>query len=144
MELRTGDEIAGKYRIVSRLGGGNMGSVYEAEHIYMPKRFAIKVLHSDVAMKETNVERFRREAEAACALDHPNICTAVDFGELASGELYFVMERLNGETLTHRLSAVGRLSPLDASFIMRQLLSALQCASEHGVVHRDVKPDNMM
>ena len=121
-----------------------MGAVYEAEHIYMPKRFAIKVLHSDVAMNETNVERFRREAEAACALDHLNICTAVDFGALPTGDLYFVMERLNGETLTHRLNAVGRLSPLDASLIMRQLLSALQCASEHGVVHRDVKPDNMM
>ena len=144
MELRSGDEIAGKYRVVSKLGGGNMGAVYEAEHIYMPKRFAIKVLHSDVAMNETNVERFRREAEAACALDHLNICTAVDFGSLPTGDLYFVMERLNGETLTHRLNAVGRLSPLDASLIMRQLLSALQCASEHGVVHRDVKPDNMM
>lgn len=144
MELRSGDEIAGKYRIVSRLGGGNMGSVYEAEHIHMPKRFAIKVLHSDVAMKETNVERFRREAEAACALDHLNICAAVDFGSLPSGDLYFVMEMLNGETLTHRLKTVGRLAPLDACVIMRQLLSALQCASAHGVVHRDVKPDNMM
>lgn len=121
-----------------------MGSVYEAEHIHMPKRFAIKVLHSDVAMKETNVERFRREAEAACALDHLNICAAVDFGSLPSGDLYFVMEMLNGETLTHRLKTVGRLAPLDACVIMRQLLSALQCASAHGVVHRDVKPDNMM
>lgn len=144
MEFRQGDVIAGKYRIVARIGGGNMGDVYEAEHVMMPKRFAIKLLHSDIASKNEYIERFRREAEAACTLDHPNICAAVDFGRLDSGDLYFVMEMLTGETLTHRLQTAEKLLPLDASMIMRQLLSALQCASEHGVVHRDVKPDNIM
>ena len=120
-----------------------MGSVYKAEHEMMHKTVAIKVLHGDFAENESYRRRFSREAQAAAKLDHQNICEVLDFDTTAEGVSYLVMEYLDGELLTQRLEKMGRLSPLASIRIMRQLFSALECAHENGVIHRDVKPDNI-
>ena len=143
MQYNPGDILGGKYRICERIGGGAMGSVYKAEHEIMHKTVAIKVLHGDFAQEEAYRRRFRREAEAAAKLDHQNICTVMDFDTTDDGVSYLVMEYLDGESLTRRLERLGRLSPAASIRILRQLLSALQCAHDCGIVHRDVKPDNI-
>ncbi len=140
---KPGDIIAGKYRICCEMGGGAMGTVYRAEHELMHRPVAIKILHGEAARNEEIVKRFRREAQAAASLEHPNICTVIDFDVLESGDFYLVMELLEGEPLSTRLERAGRLQPIDAVRIMRQLLSALQCIGDQGIVHRDIKPDNI-
>jgi serine/threonine-protein kinase len=138
----VGSIVADTYRITSQLGVGGMGSVFSAEHLRLPgKRVAIKVLHNALASGEILL-RFRREAEIASRIGHPNIVEVLDFNTLPGGEPFLVMELLSGESLAARLRR-GRLAERTALDIARQIGSALDAAHRMDVVHRDLKPDNI-
>jgi serine/threonine-protein kinase len=139
----VGTLVGERYRIVSRIGIGGMGAVYRAEHTMMRRDLAIKVLLPELGGKEEFARRFEREAESASRLDHPNIITVTDFGHTADGSLFLVMEFLAGESLTRAISR-GPMPPARALGIIRQVLRALDHAHAAGVVHRDLKPDNIM
>ena len=139
----VGSIVAGTYEIVRVLGRGGMGAVWEAHHSRLPgKRVAIKVLHASVADDPEALARFRREAEIACRLGHPNIVEVHDFNKLDDGSPYLILELLEGESLDDRLRK-GALSIEDCEAYMRQIASALQCAHAQGVIHRDLKPQNI-
>jgi serine/threonine-protein kinase len=140
----TGRLLSDRYQIEGCLGVGGMGAVYRAEHTLMKKAVAVKVLHPDIVGQGEAVERFRREAQAAAHIDHPNICVATDFGEMDEGGFFLVMEYLEGNTLDETLVCVERFEPGRAIHIADQILKALHQAHELGVVHRDLKPENIM
>jgi serine/threonine-protein kinase len=131
------------YEIKSRLGEGGMGAVYLAEHPYIRRKAAVKVLRRSLAEDATLVERFMNEARAANAVNHPNIIDIMDVGTLPDGVPYLLMEYLDGETLAARLERTGRLALGEAIAIVRQTASALAAAHAVNVVHRDLKPDNL-
>jgi len=139
----TGQLLSGRYKILERVGAGAMGSVYRAEHTLMKKIVAIKVLHAEQNERNEIITRFQRAAQAAAHIDHPNVCTATDFGEAADGSFFLVMEYLEGRTLKELITAEGRLDANHAVTLMIQVVSALQRAHGLGVVHRDLKPENI-
>ena len=132
-----------RYRIVRRLGSGGMAHVYLAEHQLIARPVVIKVLHPHLAKEEEMRERFRREAESACKLAHPNICGIIDYGE-AGESVYLVMPYLAGGSLADIIVAGKVLPPARASAVTVQVACALDYAHRHGIVHRDVKPDNVL
>jgi len=141
--LDVGAVLGETYRIQSLIGRGGMGAVWAAEHLRLPgKHVAVKVLLDAAAGGEEMLQRFRREAEIASRLGHPNIVEVLDFNTLPTGQPYIVLEYLQGETLAARLAS-GRLQLDEALAITRQIGSALQAAHRAGVVHRDLKPDNV-
>jgi len=141
--FEQGELVAGRYRIHSMLGGGGMADVYLAEDLKLGRRVALKVLLSRYASDAQFVERFRREAQAAAKINHPNIVGIYDWG--AIGETYYiVMEYVQGETLKERIRRGGRLSPSDAVNVSLGLLAALETAHRAGVVHRDIKSQNIL
>ncbi len=136
--------LAGRYRLGKALGEGGMGQVYRAEHVLMKKQVAIKVLRRELSADDEIVARFHREARAAAALDHPNVCQATDFGRNDEGAFFLVMEHLDGQTLQQLLEKRGRLPVERALHITGQIASALEVAHAQGIVHRDLKPENVM
>jgi CheY-like chemotaxis protein len=139
---RLGTVIAG-YRIEERIGRGGMGVVYRAQHLNLQRRAAIKIIAPDLAESEGFRERFTREARIAAALQHPNIVTVYDAGEV-DGMLYLAMQFIRGEDLAAILRADGRLRPYRAIDVCRQVASALDAAHAMGLIHRDVKPANVL
>ena len=139
-----GQLIADRYEIQRLLGEGGMGAVYLAEHVMMQKPVALKVLHPELSQHDEIVARFQREARAAAAINHPNICAATDFGRLPDGASFLVMEYLQGRTLEDVIRAHGRLGTARAVHITDQICSVLSMAHAKGIVHRDLKPENIM
>ena len=136
--------LAGKYRIDARLNEGGMGTVYRGTHVLMEKTVAIKVLRSALAADEKIVARFSREARAASRISHPNALSVTDFGEDDSGHVFLVMEFLSGRTLKQLIRDEGPLPLPRVVDITRQIADALNAAHAQGVVHRDLKSDNIM
>jgi tRNA A-37 threonylcarbamoyl transferase component Bud32/tetratricopeptide (TPR) repeat protein len=140
--MRTGTRL-GPYEIVAAIGAGGMGQVYKARDERLARDVAIKLLPAHIADSMRARERFKREAQAVAALQHPNICTIYDVGETAEGQVFIVMELLQGETLEQRL-ARGPLDQLVILEIGAALADALQAAHSAGIVHRDIKPANIL
>ncbi len=141
--LETGTLIDGKYRVVRLLGKGGMGAVYEGHHMLIERRVAIKVLFAHVAESESGVARFEREVRAAGRIGNDHILEISDVGVLPDGSRYMVSEYLDGETLASRIERVGRLTPDAAAPLVIQLLTGLAAAHQVGILHRDLKPDNV-
>jgi serine/threonine protein kinase len=142
-QFAIGSVLDGRYRIDGVLGTGGMGRVYRAEHTKIGRSVAIKVLHAAMGKNREASQRFQREAIASGRLDHPNIVGVSDFGVLDDGACYLVMEILEGESLGDRLARDTRIPWPEAIEILRGVLYGLRHAHERGVVHRDIKPDNV-
>ncbi|KAB2903252.1 MAG: serine/threonine protein kinase [Kofleriaceae bacterium] len=140
---RLGSTV-GNYRLDRILGRGGMGTVYSGEHVYIKKPVAVKVLHPQFARYPDAVNRFLREARAASSINHPNIVDVTDFGVLGDGLVYFVMEYLDGKSLEDLIEKDGAVELHRALNIVNQMSYALEAAHEMGVIHRDLKPDNIM
>ncbi|HXI56153.1 MAG TPA: protein kinase [Polyangia bacterium] len=136
-------ETLGSYRIVGKIGEGGMGAVYQAEHALIGRRAAIKVLLPELSSRADVVRRFFNEARAIANLNHPAIIDIFDFGFHSDGSGYIVMELLEGESLGARLKRVGHLEGAVAVRLTRQIAAAMSMAHNHGVIHRDLKPDNL-
>ncbi len=139
-----GKTLDGRYRLDSVLGQGGMGLVFAGVQTSMQRSVAVKTLHPQLAMAPTFFERFKREAELASKLRHPNIITIYDFGRAADGTCYFVMELIEGESLRQQVKREGPMSLRRATAIIEQAALGLQHAHKQNVVHRDVKPHNIM
>ncbi len=141
--LRSGREPIPGYTLQARIGAGAMGSVYRAHQRAMKRDVAIKILRRDLTDDPRQVERLQREATLVGKLDHPSIVRGLDCGE-SGGLVWFVMEYVEGRTLHQRIKADGALSPDEAVTIARKIAEALAHAHSHGVVHRDIKPGNIL
>jgi eukaryotic-like serine/threonine-protein kinase len=141
--VKTGDIVEGRYRIIRTLGEGGMGTVFLAEHALIKRRVAIKILHPELATDANVIERFMNEARAAGTLGHPNIVESTDMGFTHHHVPYIVFEYLEGALLTDEIYRLGGLPVRRAVRIASQIASALHAAHNAGVVHRDLKSDNV-
>lgn len=137
------ESIAGRYRVVARIASGGMGEVYRARDSVLGRTVAVKVLPPDLAARPGFIDRFRSEAQAAARLSHPNVVQVHDWGETESA-YFMVMEYVRGKNLRDLLGSRGRLAPRQACEVMIQTLEALSAAHQNSLVHRDVKPENIM
>jgi serine/threonine protein kinase len=140
---RTGELVAGKYRLVRSIGRGGMGEVYEAQHAIVGRRFALKFLHAHLAQSGSALVRFRREAEAAGALESEHIAAVTDFDKADDGAPFLVMEYLDGESLGQLLHREGPLPLARVVGALLQVCRGLEQAHAAGIIHRDLKPDNL-
>ena len=143
-EALVGTTISQRYRIDALLAFGGMGAVYRGEHVLMRKRIAVKVLQEGAQDLPQLVERFRREAIVGAHVTHPNIASATDFGQLEDGSYFLVMEHIKGRMLYDLMREEGALPVDRAMGIARQVAAGLLAAHEVGVIHRDIKPHNVM
>lgn len=141
--LEAGTVIGERYKVIGLLGRGAMGAVYRVEHLFLGKQYALKVLAAPI-QSDTTIRRFQNEARAASRLDHPNIAKATDFGMLDQQQPYFVMDLVEGVTLSKRLKIAGPLSLAEVLAIFVPVLDALHHAHEKGIIHRDIKPSNIV
>jgi eukaryotic-like serine/threonine-protein kinase len=132
-----------RYRITRRLGAGGMATVFRAEQMPLEREVVVKVLHAHLARDSEMTERFRREAEAAARLVHPFICPVLDFGQ-AGETVYIVMPYLSGGSLADKVQRDRSVAPSAAAAAAAQVAVALDHAHQRGVVHRDIKPDNIL
>ncbi len=140
----VGATLGEMYRVDAMIAEGGMGRVYEARHTRLPGRvFAVKILHRALATDAEVVSRFRREAEIADAVEHPNVLRIYDVHSTADGVPFIVSERLRGEDLGQRLERVGRMSIVDTVQVLRQVCDVLAAVHARGVIHRDLKPNNL-
>jgi eukaryotic-like serine/threonine-protein kinase len=135
--------IVGSYRIIDTVSVGGMGTVYRAEHTLIGRLAAVKILHPELCANRDIVNRFFNEARATSSIKHPGIVEVFDFGYMASGHAYLVMEFLEGMPLSHRVKRRGSLLEAEAALLLRSVCIALSAAHDKGVVHRDLKPDNI-
>ncbi|MCB9554520.1 MAG: serine/threonine protein kinase [Deltaproteobacteria bacterium] len=143
-EAKEGEVLNGTYRIGRRLASGGMGTIFEATHLRLDRRYALKVLHPAQAEADKQAyARFQREARLTADLGHPHIVQVIDFNTSEAGDPYYVMELLEGEDLSQRLRREGALPIEDVAQIVQQTASALHAAHQAGVVHRDIKPSNI-
>ncbi|MBU6455460.1 MAG: protein kinase [Cyanobacteria bacterium REEB67] len=142
-DLQAGDTIGGTYCILSHIGRGGMGHVYEVEHIMLRQTYALKILTSDTP-SETGWRRFQTEARSIAKLDHPNIVKVHNLGIHKEKMPYYVMDLLEGETLSASIRRLGRINPDDAVDMFIALCDGLSYAHSRGIVHRDIKPSNIM
>ncbi|ACY17060.1 protein kinase domain-containing protein [Haliangium ochraceum] len=141
---RAGEIIDGRYRILGVVGRGGMGTVYKAEHKAIGRVVALKLLHGSLAQVPEVIRRFEREAFAIGRIEHPNCVNVSDFGNLPDGSLFLVMEYLEGRALSDELSGKGRLPAKQSLHILRHVLRGLGHAHANDIVHRDVKPENVV
>jgi serine/threonine-protein kinase len=139
----VGRVLGDRYRILSRLGQGGMGSIYLAEHVTLGKRMAVKVLRPEYSRDAELLDRFQHEARAASQIGQENIVEVFDFGHTPEGEAYFVMEALDGESLARILHRDGPMPLARAVPVFLQICRALGAAHQRGIVHRDLKPENV-
>ncbi|MBI4851899.1 MAG: protein kinase [Acidobacteria bacterium] len=139
----VGTLFDGKYRIEEKIGQGGMAVVYRATHIFMERLVAIKFLRGDYLNKDVIIERFKQEARAAGRIQHPNAVAIIDFGVTSDNTFYLVMEYLEGATLRRYIRNEGPLPADDTINILSQVSDAIEAAHKVGVVHRDLKPDNI-
>jgi serine/threonine-protein kinase len=133
----------GNYRVVSKIGAGTMATVYLAEHPRINKKVAIKVINPDLSTSKEMVSRFFTEARAASQISHDHVVDILDFGQTPEGDNFMIMEYLEGQTIASRLKAAGRLDAPTVLHIAVQIVDALHVAHGQGVIHRDLKPDNI-
>lgn len=141
---REGEVVAGKYRLKRVLGAGGMGTVWLATNTLLEVDVAIKLLHADFEGQHEASQRFLHEARATAKLRHPSIVGLHDFGHTRHGHAFMVMEHLQGESLGDMLDRRVKIAPIEAVQLLLQVLDALDFAHGHGVVHRDLKPDNIL
>ncbi|MFO0574401.1 MAG: protein kinase [Polyangia bacterium] len=139
----VGTVLDGRWRLLRKIGEGGMGRVFEAEHVEIPRRVAIKILHAVYSRTPEVVARFRNEAKAASKIGHPNIVEITDSGTTVDGSFYFVMELLEGVDLAERLKNEQRLPVEESLGIAVQVAQALSAAHQVNIVHRDLKPENI-
>ncbi len=142
--LEPGTRLAGRYKVESLLGIGGMGAVYKVTHEFLNKTLALKILHKDVLANEQIIARFDREAKASVALSHPNLVTVGDYGMTDDGAPFLVMEFIDGKSVGEELCATGVFPVERALPIFIQMCAGLESAHSKGVVHRDLKPNNVM
>jgi serine/threonine protein kinase len=140
---RPGDLVGGKYRVVRLIGEGGMGAVYEAHHEHLDSQVALKFLHPDLQASPALVARFLQEARVSASIKSPHVTHVIDVDQTPEGAAYLVMELLEGESLDSRMERQMPLPIAEAVDIGLQILSALEAAHARGVVHRDLKPDNV-
>ncbi len=140
----SGRVLRGRYQASRKVGAGSMGDVYEGIDLHSSGRVAIKVLKPERAVREVFRHRFLREAKSAVLIDHPNVVDVLDYGETEDGLLFIAMEFLEGEDLSTFLDRAGRLSWPHCVGVLQQIAAALAAAHDRGVVHRDVKPSNIL
>jgi serine/threonine protein kinase len=143
--MHIGQTIDRRYRIEAEIGVGGMGAVYRATRLLIGDEVAIKVLHQDrISNEQHTSERFRREAQAAARLKHPNAVNIYDFGVSTDGLQYLVMELVEGQSLRQIIKQQGPLTTSEAAEIIEQVCAALDEAHSHNIIHRDIKPDNII
>jgi serine/threonine protein kinase len=143
MTTVIGTKLSGRYRIEDEIGSGGMSTVYSAFDETLERQVALKIMHSDISSDPAALERFRREARTVAKLSHPHVVMVIDAGE-DQGHPYIVFENVRGETLKERVRREGPLPIAEAVAYAIEIGRALGAAHERGLVHRDVKPQNVL